>query len=160
MINPEVASVITDYKALSVSSSAFENGGYIPSRYTCDGLNYNPPLEVGHIPQEAKSLAVIVDDPDAPKGTFVHWVIWNIPVGRFIKEKSVPGQQGLNDFHQHNYRGPCPPSGTHRYFFRIYVLDTLLDLPGSTQKADLEKAMGQHILAYGELMGLYKRADE
>lgn len=158
MINPEV-SVVTDYKALSVHSSAFHNEEYIPARYTCDGLNYNPPLEVTHIPEEGQSMAIIVDDPDAPKGTWVHWVIWNIPVTRSIKEKSVPGEQGLNDFHTHNYRGPCPPSGIHRYFFKIYVLDTILKLPTSTTKAELEKAMSGHIIAFGEIIGLYKRGD-
>jgi Raf kinase inhibitor-like YbhB/YbcL family protein len=158
MINPEV-SVVTDYKALAVSSSAFQHEGYIPSRYTCDGLNYNPPLEIAHIPEEAQTMAIIVDDPDAPKGTWVHWVIWNIPVTRFVKEKSVPGEQGLNDFHTRNYRGPCPPSGTHRYFFKIYVLDTILQLSPDTVKADLEKAMSGHIIGFGELIGLYKRGD-
>jgi Raf kinase inhibitor-like YbhB/YbcL family protein len=157
MINPEV-SVVTDFKALTVHSSAFAPEGYIPSRYTCDGLDYNPPLEIAHIPEEAQSLAVIVDDPDAPKGTWVHWVIWNIPVTRFIKEKSVAGEQGLNDFHTHHYNGPCPPNGTHRYFFKIYALDTILQLSPKTTKADLEKAMSGHIIGFGELIGLYKRA--
>jgi Raf kinase inhibitor-like YbhB/YbcL family protein len=158
MINPEV-SVVTDYKALAVSSSAFPHQGTIPARYTCDGLNYNPPLEIAHIPEEAQSMAIIVDDPDAPKGTWVHWVIWNIPVTRFVKEKSVAGEQGLNDFHTRTYRGPCPPSGTHRYFFKIYVLNSVLQLSPDTTKADLEKAMSEHIIGFGELIGLYKRND-
>ncbi|MGV3505480.1 MAG: YbhB/YbcL family Raf kinase inhibitor-like protein [Adhaeribacter sp.] len=158
MINPEV-SVVTDYKALAVSSPAFSSKAYIPTRYTCDGLNYNPPLEIGHIPEEGQSMAVIVDDPDAPKGTWVHWVSWNIPLTRSIHEKSVAGEQGVNDFQTRNYRGPCPPSGTHRYFFKVYVLDTILKLPGNTTKAGLEKAMSGHIIAFGELVGLYKRAN-
>lgn len=143
--------------SLQVTSTAFSTGGMIPSQYTCDGANVNPPLDIQGIPEQAKSLALIVDDPDAPSGTWVHWVVWNIPVTEFIEENTVPGKEGLNDFKKHHYGGPCPPSGTHRYFFKVYALDALLDLPDNTKKAGLEKAMEGHIVASGELMGVYKR---
>ena len=143
--------------SLNVSSTAFTAGGPIPSQYTCDGANINPPLDIQGIPEYAKCLALIVDDPDAPAGTWVHWVVWNIPVSSNLVENRVPGTEGLNDFHKHHYGGPCPPSGTHRYFFKVYALDALLDLSDNTKKAGLENAMIGHVLASGELMGLYKR---
>lgn len=143
--------------SLEVTSTAFTTGGMIPSPYTCDGANVNPPLDIKGIPEQAKCLALIVDDPDAPVGTWVHWVVWNIPVTEFIEENTVPGTEGLNSFKKHSYGGPCPPSGTHRYFFKVYALDAMLDLPDNTQKAGLEKAMQGHMLASGELMGRYKR---
>jgi len=150
----------TGYKTLAVSSPAFSANGLIPSKYSCDSVNCNPPLDILHIPKEAKSLAIIVDDPDAPRGTWVHWVVWNIPVTTTIEENIVPGEQGTNDFHQSRYDGPCPPSGTHRYSFKIYALNQELDLkPGST-KAQLEKAMSNYIIGYGELVGLYKKTDD
>ena len=142
---------------LNISSTAFSAGGMIPSQYTCDGANINPPLDIGGIPENTKCLALIVDDPDAPAGTWVHWVVWNIPVADHLEEDEVPGKEGLNDFKKHAYGGPCPPSGTHRYFFKVYALNDLLDLPDDTKKASLEKAMSGHVLASGELMGLYKR---
>lgn len=143
--------------SLQVTSTAFTAGGMIPSQYTCDGANINPPLDIQGIPKGAKSLALIVDDPDAPVGTWVHWVVWNIPVAAHLEENTVPGKEGLNDFKKHHYGGPCPPSGTHRYFFKVYALDVMLDLPDNTKKAGLEKAMEGHIVALGELMGVYKR---
>lgn len=146
-----------DYKQLDISSSAFSAQGMIPAKYTCDGENVNPPLDIEHIPEEAKCLALIVDDPDAPVNTWVHWLVWNIPVTHHIKENKVHGTEGLNDFQQHHYSGPCPPSGTHRYFFKVYALDALLDLPANTKKAELEKAMSLHIIGFGELIGLYTR---
>ena len=146
-----------DYKQLNISSIAFKADEMIPSKYTCDGVNINPPLDIKHIPEKAKCLALIVDDPDAPIGTWVHWVVWNIPVTHHIKENEVHGIEGINDFQQYHYGGPCPPSGTHRYFFKIYALDALLDLPANTKKVQLEKAMSEHIIAFGELIGLYIR---
>lgn len=146
-----------DYKLLIVTSPVFKENEMIPVKYTCDGINVSPPLNIEHIPEEAKCLALIVDDPDAPIGTWVHWVIWNIPVTHHIKENEVHGTEGINDFQQHHYGGPCPPSGTHRYFFKVYALDALLDLPANTKKLQLEKAMSEHIIAFGELIGLYKR---
>jgi Raf kinase inhibitor-like YbhB/YbcL family protein len=145
------------YKQLIVSSTAFQDDGLIPSKYTCDGKNINPPLDIKQIPEETKCLALIVDDPDAPIGVWVHWLVWNIPVTHHFKENEVHGTEGVNDFQKHHYGGPCPPSGTHRYFFKIYALDTLLELPPSTKKIQLEKAMSGHIIAFGELIGLYRR---
>jgi Raf kinase inhibitor-like YbhB/YbcL family protein len=146
-----------DYKQLDISSTAFKIGEMIPARYTCDGANINPPLDIKDIPEEAKCLALIADDPDAPIGTWVHWVVWNIPVTHHIKEGKIHGTEGINDFQKHHYGGPCPPSGTHRYFFKVYALDALLDLPATAKKLQLEKAMSEHIIAFGELIGLYKR---
>ena len=145
------------YKHLNISSTVFKEDDMIPPKYTCEGANVNPPLDIISIPEDAKCLVLIVDDPDAPKGTWVHWVVWNIPVTHHVKENHVPGKEGVNDFQQHRYGGPCPPSGTHRYFFKVYALDTLLDLPANTKKTELEKAMSEHIIGFGELIGLYKR---
>lgn len=142
-------------KQMSISSPAFAAGEMIPSHYTCDGKNVNPPLDIADIPANTVSLALIVDDPDSPAGTWVHWVSWNIPVVTRLEENHVPGNEGLNDFQGHHYSGPCPPSGTHRYFFKVYALDTVLQLSVFTTKTQLEKALSGHILGYGELMGLY-----
>lgn len=144
----------------SIASPAFSHNGMIPAKYTCDGADVNPPLSIGGVPEKAKSLALIVDDPDAPRGTWVHWVVWNIPAGtREIPEDSVPpgAVQGTNDFGTRKYGGPCPPSGTHRYFFKLYALDAPLALlPGAT-KAQVEKAMSGHLLGKAETVGLYRR---
>lgn len=145
---------------MKISSSAFEQNGQIPKKYTCDGSDVNPPLKFEGVPVEAKSLALIVDDPDAPVGTWVHWVVWNIdPNNTEIKENSVlkGAQQGMNDFRKHDYGGPCPPSGTHRYFFKLYALDTMLNISSNSKKSDLEKAMKGHVLEKAEIIGLYKR---
>lgn len=144
--------------SLSVTSTAFSEGEYIPAKYTCDGININPPLDVEGIPSETQSLALIVDDPDAPMGTWVHWVVWNIPVAKHLAENHIPGEEGINDFHRQHYGGPCPPGGTHRYFFKVYALNTALKLPASTSKAQLENAMREHIVGYGALMGRYSRS--
>lgn len=147
-----------DYKLLKVSSSAFMENELIPVKYTCDGANISPPLDIDHIPEEAKSLAIIVDDPDAPVGTWVHWVMWNIPVTHQIKENKAHGSQGINDFGKHKYQGPCPPTGRiHRYFFKVYALDDIIELPVNTNKHQLEKALSEHIIAFGELVGIYAR---
>ena len=148
---------VIDYKLMGISSSAFRDGGMILSKYTCEGDNINPPLDITGIPEDTKCLALIVDDPDAPKNVWVHWVVWNIPVTHHLKENHVMGKEGINDFQQHCYGGPCPPSGTHRYFFKVYALDDLIDLPADARKPDLEKAMSEHILGFGELIGLYRR---
>jgi Raf kinase inhibitor-like YbhB/YbcL family protein len=146
-----------DVNQLKITSSAFEENGLIPSKYTCDGNNISPSLTIENIPKESKSLSIIVEDPDAPVGTWVHWVIWNIPVTGRIKENQAPGVQGINDFRKNNYGGPCPPNGTHRYFFKVFALDTVLELPANTNKHMLEKAMVGHIIASGQLVGLYTR---
>jgi Raf kinase inhibitor-like YbhB/YbcL family protein len=151
--------------AISISSSAFPEGGMIPAKYTCDGSDISPPLAWTGMPERTKSFALICDDPDAPMGTWVHWVAWNIPPGARELAEGLPpkpelpdgSRQGLSDFHRPGYGGPCPPSGTHRYYFRLYALDTILDLPGSARKADLLKAMKGHIRAEGQLMGKYRR---
>ena len=145
---------------LLISSPAFGHNARIPDKYTCDGGDVNPPLTMENVPAGAKSLALIVDDPDAPAGMWVHWVLWNIsPTAGEIRENSVPagGVQGKNDWRRNRYGGPCPPSGTHRYFFKLYALDSTLNLGPDTVKADLEKAMEGHIMATAQLIGLYKR---
>jgi Raf kinase inhibitor-like YbhB/YbcL family protein len=143
---------------LTVKSPAFEANGKIQKKYSCFGDGINPPLTIDGTPKEARSLALIVDDPDAQKGTFDHWVVWNIPASTSqIAEHSVPGTEGLNGAKKIGYIGPCPPSGTHRYFFKVYALDIQLDLGSQTTKRDFEKAMEQHVLAKGELMATYSR---
>lgn len=141
---------------MKLTSSAFEHEGGIPDKYTCRGEDINPQLDIEEIPEGAKSLVLIMDDPDAPRGLWVHWVVWNIPIVSKIDENSVPegAVQGLNDFNKYEYGGPCPPSGTHRYFFKVYALDTKLDLDAESRKEDVEKAMQGHILAKAELIGL------
>jgi Raf kinase inhibitor-like YbhB/YbcL family protein len=145
-------------KELTVKSPAFEPNKQIPEKYSCDGENINPPLTIENIPKETKSLALLMDDPDAPSGTFDHWVVWNIPPSTSkIAEHTVPGTEGLNSAREHGYHAPCPPSGTHRYFFKVYALDMELGLGANAKKKDVEKAMQGHILAKGELVGLYSR---
>lgn len=144
---------------LTVKSLAFENNKLIPKKYSCDGEEVNPPLIIAGIPDGTKSLVLLVDDPDAPRGTFDHWVMWNIPPATNVAENSVPGTEGLNSAGEHKYIGMCPPYGTHRYFFKVYALNTKLTLnANATRKKDLEKAMQGHILAKGELVGLYARS--
>ena len=145
-----------DYKRLKVDSPAFEENEIIPKKYTCDGQNINPPLNIENIPPEAKSLAIIVDDPDAPNGSFCHWVVWNIPVTHHIVEIESRGKAGRNDYGRHQYNGPCPPSGTHRYNFMVYALDTTLDVPGSSDKKQIQKLISNHIVALGIITGKYK----
>lgn len=142
---------------LQVSSPAFKENGLIPSKYTCEGQNINPALTVKNIPQGTKSLALIVDDPDAPNGTFDHWVIWNIDPSGTIGENSAPGTEGKNGTGKNGYMGPCPPTGTHHYHFKVYALNGKLDLESGANKSQLEKAMTGHILAQAELIGLYKK---
>ena len=149
-----------DMDTLKLSSPAFKHNESIPSKFTCDGADINPPLMIENVPSETKSLALIVDDPDAPAGTWVHWILWNLgPSTKEIKENSVPSGalQGINDFRKSDYGGPCPPSGTHRYFFKLYALDMILSLGPKAKKAELERGMNGHIVAKGELIGLYKR---
>lgn len=141
---------------MKISSPDFKDGGIMPVKFSCDGDGVNPALVIENIPSGTKSLALIVDDPDATIGTFVHWVVYDIgPIGR-IEENSVPGLQGQNSSGSVNYCSPCPPSGTHRYFFKIFALDTLTSRPGLNKQLLLE-AMNGHILDKAELVGLYKR---
>jgi Raf kinase inhibitor-like YbhB/YbcL family protein len=144
--------------SISIASPAFQGGGDIPAKFTCNGRNVSPELQISGAPNEAKSLVLIVDDPDAPRGLFTHWIIWNIdPKTTQVAENSAPAGavQGTSDFGKRNYGGPCPPSGTHRYFFKIFALDTKLDLKPSARRAELDAAMRGHILAQGELMARY-----
>jgi len=144
---------------MQITSSAFKHNGKIPSKYTCDGEDVNPDLSISGILENTKTLALIMHDPDAPvEGGWTHWVVFNIPVTDNIAENSVPGKEGFNSFKQTAWGGPCPPSGTHRYFFYVYALDTELTLDSSPTKADVEKAMENHILEKAELMGLYIRS--
>ena len=148
---------------MKISSPSFLNNASIPKKYTCQGEDINPVLNIEEIPEGTKALALIVDDPDAPMGTWVHWVVFNIHPdnsSRYeIKEKQVPGVQGINDFQRLNYGGPCPPSGTHRYFFKAYALDGDLNLKSGSSKSAVEGAMQGHILAKAELIGLYKKGN-
>lgn len=150
---------MTKEKSLSVSSAAFRHEGKIPIEFTCEGAGTNPPLDIEDIPAGTKSLALIMDDPDAPKGTFVHWVVWNIRPQPKIIANSDPGETGKNSLGENRYTGPCPPSGTHRYFFKVYALDTRLTLGTNADKKKLEEAVSGHVLAYGELMGMYSRGE-
>lgn len=148
-----------DYKLMEITSTAFSSGSMIPEKYTCEGKNISPPLDIKGIPLNAISLVIIMEDPDAPGGTWVHWLVWNIPVTHHIKENEVHGTEGLNDFGKHNYGGPCPPSGTHRYFIKVYALDCQLNLPDTTNRSQLEEEMSGNIIAYGELMGIYQKSN-
>jgi len=150
---------------IKVKSEAFEEGGMIPKKYTCDGEDASPPLSWTGVPEGTEALALICDDPDAPVGTWVHWVIFNIPPDTTGLSENIPpervlesgARQGRNDFGNIGYGGPCPPRGTHRYYFKLYALDKKVDLEPGATKDELLKAMEGHILAEGKLMGRYKR---
>ncbi len=150
---------------IKVKSEAFEEGGMIPKKYTCDGEDASPPLSWTGVPEGTEALALICDDPDAPVGTWVHWVIFNIPPDTTGLSENIPpervlesgARQGRNDFGNIGYGGPCPPRGTHRYYFKLYALDKKVDLEPGATKDELLKAMEGHILAEGRLMGRYKR---
>ena len=151
---------------IQITSSAFTEGSPIPMEYTCDGSDVSPDLKWSSVPANTKSLALICDDPDAPSGTFVHWVIYAIPSGETELQKGVAkipnlpngARQGKNGFGRVGYGGPCPPKGApHRYFFRIYALDTTIDEAAGASRAQIDSAMKGHIVAEGHLMGTYKR---
>jgi hypothetical protein len=150
---------------MEIKSSAFSEGSIIPKKYTCDGLNINPPLEFSNIPNNTKSIALICDDPDAPMGTWIHWVLFDLPSNIKNLNENIPrdkvlsngAKQGINSGKRIGYDGPCPPSGTHRYYFKVYALDAKLNLEPGINKEELLKAMEGHILAQGQLMGKYKR---
>ena len=145
---------------MNLTSPAFQNNAPTPSEYTCDGANLSPPLEISDAPSNAKSLALVMDDPDAPVGTWDHWVVFNIASAiREIPKGTEPnGVGGRNSWGRTGYGGPCPPSGAHRYFFKLYALDTTLNLPEGSTKKELESAMQGHIVAQAQLMGTYKRS--
>jgi Raf kinase inhibitor-like YbhB/YbcL family protein len=144
---------------MKITSSAFQEGGNIPSKFSCDGANDSPPLQIADVPSEAKSLVLIVDDPDAPSGLFTHWTVWNLPprTSSIAESSTQKGVQGTNDFGRSGYGGPCPPSGSHRYYFKIFALDRELDLPFGAKRGQLDAAMKGHVMAQGELMGRYSR---
>lgn len=145
---------------MKILSTAFGNNQDIPGKYTCQGENINPPLLFDGVPVNTRSLALIMDDPDAPMGTFVHWVIFNIdPKILSIAENSYPSGsiQGKNSASSNRYVSPCPPSGTHRYFFKLYALDIILDLTSNADKKELENAIKTHILDEARLIGFYKK---
>jgi len=154
-----IASFAAGGAKMKITSSAFQEGATIPSKFTCDSADASPPLQIADIPSETKSLALIVDDPDAPSGLFTHWLVWNLsPQTSTVTEGSVPkGVHGTNDFGKSGYGGPCPPSGTHRYYFKIFALDRELDLPFGANRGQLDAAMKGHVVAQGELMGRYSR---
>jgi len=151
---------------MQLTSPAFGESEIIPTKYTCDGENVSPPLKWTGVPADAKSLVLIADDPDAPTGTWVHWVLYDLPATAhelpeaLARSQYVPGgaRQGLNDFKQLGYGGPCPPPGkAHRYFFKLYALECALDLKPGATKNEVERAIEHHNLAQGQLMGTYKR---
>jgi len=152
--------------SLELKTTAFADGGEIPKRYTCSGADVSPALNWNGVSAAARSLALIVDDPDAPRGIWTHWLIWNIPAHFTELPEGVPKQeeletgalQGMNDFTRIGYGGPCPPPGkAHRYFFKLYALDTVLDLKPGATKQDLERAMERHVLSQAQWMGTYRR---
>jgi Raf kinase inhibitor-like YbhB/YbcL family protein len=165
-------STITDTlkdTVLEVTSMAFSQNGHIPKKYSCEGENMNPDIEIDGFPEETKTIALIVEDHDAKQGIFDHWIVWNIPPNEPIAENSVPGICGRNSFGKEGYTGPCPPPGSHRYFFKAYALDTRLDLVAGSDKSEkeagsdkeaLREAMDGHIVAYGELMAHYHKTEE
>ncbi|MBU6389964.1 YbhB/YbcL family Raf kinase inhibitor-like protein [Patescibacteria group bacterium] len=144
---------------MTIMSPAFSADAMIPARFTCDGQNISPPLEIGIVPAGTKTLALIMDDPDAPSGLWVHWVKFNMPPNtRFIAEgKEPPGTAGVGSGGNLKYYGPCPPSGTHHYYFKIYALDNELALSPGATAAELEAVMDGHMLGYGQLVGVYYR---
>ncbi len=150
---------------LEVTSPAFGDGEMIPATYTADGEDISPPLEWSPAPEGTRSIVLINDDPDAPMGTWVHWVVYNMPPDTTSLDENVPpdetlangAQQGTTDFGRIGYGGPAPPSGTHRYYFKVYALDMMLDLPTGATKSEVEEEMQEHVLTSGELMGKYAR---
>lgn len=148
-----------------LKSDSFSDGGMIPAKYTCDGANISPQLSWDNAPKDTKSFVLICEDPDAPMGTFTHWILYDIPADVHELPENLPkdkvlsngAKQGIADFKKIGYGGPCPPSGTHRYYFKLYALDTLLNLEPGLKKEDILKAMNGHILAQGQIMGKYTR---
>jgi len=148
---------------MKITSTAFENNASIPQKYTCDGEDVSLPFTIADVPEGTQSLALVSDDPDSPSGTWLHWTLWNIdPATTALAEGVIPegAVEGTQSFGDIGYGGPCPSSGTHRYFFKLFALDTILDLPRGATLDELNKAMDGHILEKAELMGRYKRGGE
>lgn len=157
---PNPSSKIMRSNTLKLTSSAFEHNGPIPEKYTCDGQDFSPPLAIAGVPSSAKSLALILHDPDAPAaGGWDHWIIYNLPpmIVKLGDGEPSPGVLGVGSSGEANYQGPCPPSGTHRYFFKLYALDAELPLPPGASKSEMETMMRGHIVDEAELIGLYGR---
>jgi Raf kinase inhibitor-like YbhB/YbcL family protein len=155
-----ILTLIMNQPLFTVKCTAFADSNYIPPRYTCEGLNINPGLVIENIPQNTKTLALVMEDPDPAFGTFDHWVVWNIPPTHEIKENSIPGKVGKNSRDENKYTGPCPPSGVHKYHFRVYALNETLHLSDNTTKLELLKAMQGHVLATAETTGLFHKATQ
>ncbi|GAA4465565.1 hypothetical protein GCM10023093_17980 [Nemorincola caseinilytica] len=153
-----LSSAFKPARELSVSSPAFTHNGVIPAKYTCEGEDVSPPLQINNLPANTRSLAIVLHDPDAKvAGGFTHWVKWNIDPMTSIPEGYDGGKTGMNTLAKHAYKGMCPPDGSHRYYFTVYALDAKLNIDINTDKASLEKKMRGHILAEGELVGLYEK---
>ena len=159
MLLAMVTAIAAGEARIKVTSSAFQEGGNIPSKFTCDVSDTSPPLQIAGVPSGAKSLVLIVDDPDAPGGLFTHWLAWNIPpqTGSIAEGSAPKGVQGANDFGKSGYRGPCPPPGTHRYSFKIFALDRELELRSGAKRSQVDAAMKGHVIAQGELVGRYTK---
>ena len=154
-----ITSFAAERARMKITSSVFQDGGNIPAKFTCDGSDTSPPLQITGVPSEAKSLVLIADDPDAPGGLFTHWLVWNIPpqTSSIAESSALKGVYGTNDFGKSGYKGPCPPAGTHRYSFQIFALDRELDLRGGAKRSQVDAAMKGHVIARGELVGRYAR---
>jgi len=159
MLLAVVTAIAAGEAKIKVTSSAFQEGGNIPSKFTCDGSDASPPLQIADVPSGAKSLVLIVDDPDAPGGLFTHWLAWNIPpqTGSIAEGSAPKGVQGANDFGKSGYRGPCPPPGTHRYSFKVFALNRELELRSGAKRSQVDAAMKGHVVGQGELIGRYAR---
>ena len=159
--NSMINNTTNEVNKMRISSPEFQNNGLIPKKFSCQGEDINPQLLFENVSDDAKSLVLIMDDPDAPGGTWVHWVLFNIPPDvTGILEDSVPDNavQGLNSWPKNSYGGPCPPSGIHRYFFKLYALDVSLNLDESASKKDVEEAMSGHVLETAQIIGLYSKS--
>lgn len=158
---PKESPISKPISKMKLASAAFSENQMIPQKYTCDGENVSPPLSISEAPPNTQSLVLIMDDPDAPGRTFVHWTMWNIdPNATEVPEGSVPkgAVEGLTDFGTKGYDGPCPPSGTHRYIFKLYALGTPLSISENSRKEDLEREMADHVLDFTQFIGLYSRS--
>lgn len=149
--------------SMQITSPAFTNNQNIPAKYTCDGDDVNPPLVISEVPDKTQSLALVVSDPDAPSGNWIHWLLWNLDPKTTIIAENTPATgavEGTNSFGKKSFGGPCPPSGVHRYFFKLYALDTKLDLASTSRDKDFETAIVGHVLAKAELLGLYEHGSK
>lgn len=154
------SNIIFNRPNMNLSSAAFGNNQLIPEKYTCQGAGINPPIDIADVPAEAKSLVLIVDDPDATSGTFTHWMVWNIdPATQTIEEGKVPAGaiEGNTSIGRPGYVGPCPPSGTHRYFFKLFAIDIILSIGADSSVDKLESEMAGHVISQGQLIGLYQK---